>query len=227
VLRESDTKLKASVGTGFKAPTLSQLYQSFPPFFFANPNLKPETSVGWDAGVEQGFAGGRVRLGATYFHNNITNLITTDPVTGTSWANVGQATTDGVESFIAWQPLGALTMRLDYTYTQATDDLLNQELLRRPKNKFNLIANWQATHALLINLDVLVVSSWVDGNRDFSIPRLDAAGYTTVNLAASYQLSRHFELFGRIENLFDRQYQNPVGFMQPPLGAYAGIKATL
>jgi len=226
LLRESDTKLKASIGTGFKAPTLSQLYQNFPPFFFANPNLQPETSVGWDAGFEQGLARARVRLGATYFHNNITNLITAD-VTGTSWANIGQATTDGIESFVAWQPLTALTLRLDYTYTEATDDVAHEELLRRPKNKVNLIATWQATHALLLNLDVLAVSGWVDGNRDFSIPRLDAPGYTTVNVAASYELSQHLALFGRIDNLLDRQYQNPVGFMQPGFGAYGGIKAQL
>ncbi len=58
VSSESGTKLKASVGTGFKAPTLSELFQSFPPFFFANPDLKPESSVGYDLGIEQGFGGG-------------------------------------------------------------------------------------------------------------------------------------------------------------------------
>jgi len=56
VSSESGTKLKASVGTGFKAPTLSELFQSFPPFFFANPDLKPESSVGYDLGIEQGSA---------------------------------------------------------------------------------------------------------------------------------------------------------------------------
>ena len=53
-MRRTDTKLKASVGTGFKAPTLSELYQDFPPFFFANPNLQPESSTGCDVGIEQG-----------------------------------------------------------------------------------------------------------------------------------------------------------------------------
>jgi vitamin B12 transporter len=226
LLRESDTKLKASVGTGFKAPTLSQLFQNFPPFFFANPHLQPESSVGWDAGFEQGLAGARVRLGATYFHNRIHDLITGN-VTGTSWANVGRATTDGVESFVSYQPLRALSVRLDYTYTEATDEVLQEELLRRPKHKVNLIATWQATGALLLNLDVLAVSGWVDGNRDFSIPRLDTPGYATVSLAASFALSRYLTLFGRIDNLLDRRYESPVGFLQPGFGAYAGIKAQL
>ena len=74
----TDTKLKASYGTGFKAPTLNQLFVSFPAFnFFANPNLLPEESLGYDAGFEQPFFNDRVRFGATYFHNDITNLINT------------------------------------------------------------------------------------------------------------------------------------------------------
>ncbi|HYL70743.1 MAG TPA: TonB-dependent receptor, partial [Candidatus Dormibacteraeota bacterium] len=113
---DSGTKLKASVGSGFKAPTLSELFQDFPPFFFSNPNLRPETSVGYDLGVEQGFAGNALRIGVTYFYNRIRDLITTD-VTGSTWANVGRATTEGVESFVAYQPLRQLTVRLDYTYT--------------------------------------------------------------------------------------------------------------
>ena len=222
----SGTKLKASVGTGFKAPTLSELFQSFPPFFFANPDLRPETSVGYDLGIEQGFGGGRVRIGATWFYNRIRDLIATD-VTGTTYANVGRASTDGAEGFVAYQPVKQLILRLDYTHTEATDDLLHQELLRRPKHKGNLNATWQATDALLLNASVLAVSSWVDGNRDFSIPRLDAPGYTTVNLAASFALSRQLAVFGRIDNLFDRHYENPVGFLQPRMGVFAGIRAQL
>jgi len=222
----SGTKLKASVGTGFKAPTLSELFQSFPPFFFANPDLRPESSVGYDLGIEQGFGGGRVRIGATWFYNRIRDLIATD-VTGTTYANVGRASTDGAEGFVAYQPVKQLILRLDYTHTEATDDLLHQELLRRPKHKGNLNATWQATDALLLNASVLAVSSWVDGNRDFSIPRLDAPGYTTVNLAASFALSRQLAVFGRIDNLFDRHYENPVGFLQPRMGVFAGIRAQL
>jgi vitamin B12 transporter len=226
VIADSDTKLKASVGTGFKAPTLSELYQDFPPFFFANPDLKPESSTGWDAGFEQGFVHGVVRFGVTYYYNRIHDLITTD-VTGTTYANIGKATTDGIESFIAWQPLKPVTLRLDYTYTEATDDVLQQELLRRPKHKGSLLAQWQATSAWQLSVDVLAVGTWVDGNRDFSIPRLDAPGYTTVNFATSYELNPHFALFGRINNLLDRHYENPVGFLQPSIGAYAGIRVTL
>jgi len=232
VIAGSDTKLKASVGTGFKAPTLSELYQSYPAFFFfANPDLKPETSTGWDAGFEQGLVHGAVRFGVTYYYNRIDNLIAAvpDPSVpfGTTYGNIGRATTDGIESFFTWQALKELTLRLDYTYTEATDEILHEELLRRPKHKGSLLAQWQATSAWQLSLDVLAVGSWVDGNRDFSIPRLDAPGYVTVNFASEYELNGHVALFGRINNLFDRQYQNPVGFQQPGLGAYAGIRVTL
>ncbi len=219
------TKLKASVGSGFKAPTLSELFQDFLPFFRGNPDLKPETSVGYDAGIEQRL-GTQLRVGATYFHNRIRDLITPDTF-GSTWVNIGRASTDGLESFIAWQPGRQLKLRADYTYTQATDDASHEELLRRPKHKGSLYAEWQATAAVAVNLDVLTVSSWVDGNRDFSIPRLDAPPYTTVNVAAAWDLRGNWALFGRIDNLLDRRYQNPVGFLQPGLGVFAGVRTKL
>jgi vitamin B12 transporter len=70
LIPETGSKLKGSVGTGFKAPTLAELFQNFPTFnFFGNPNLKPETSIGYDIGFEQMFLEKRVQFGATYFHN--------------------------------------------------------------------------------------------------------------------------------------------------------------
>ena len=225
LMEETGTKLKASVGTGFKAPSLSQMFQNFPEFdFFGNPSLRPETSLGFDAGFEQSLAADNLRFGVTYFHNNIKNLIE-DNADFTSLTNVGRAVTEGVESFVSYHPLESLTLRMDYTYLQATDEILHEELLRRPKHKGSLNVAWQATSRLSLNATLLSVSSWIDGNRDFSIPRLTAPGYTTVDCAASYDLSSHWAIFGRITNLFNRHYQNPDGFMQPTVGAFAGVKA--
>ncbi len=225
VIEETGTKLKASVGTGFKAPTLSQMFQNFPDFdFFANPNLEPESSLGLDVGFEQPLAGGAARFGITYFRNNIKNLID-DNAEFTSLVNVGRAVTDGVESFASYRPIKELEFRLDYTYTQATDEVLQEELLRRPKHKASLNTEWHATSRLSLNAAVLSVSSWIDGNRDFSIPRLTAPGYTIVNLAAGYELTPHWSLTARVDNLFNRHYEDPVGFLQPSVGAYAGFRA--
>jgi vitamin B12 transporter len=225
VIQETGTKLKASVGTAFKAPTLSQMFQSFPDFFFfANPDLKPESSLGYDLGFEQALRGDSIRFGATYFRNDIKNLITNNADFSTD-VNVGRAVTQGVESFVAYQPVQRLTVRMDYTYTEATDEILHQELLRRPKHKGSLNAVWQATNRLTLDATLLSVGSWIDGNRDFSITRLTAPGYTTMDLAASYDLARHWSVTCRINNLLDRRYENPVGFLQPSLGIFAGIRA--
>ena len=223
---DTETKLKASVGSGFKAPSLSELFQNFPPYFYADPNLKPESSTGYDAGFEQGLANNTIRFGATAFYNRIRDLITSN-LTDTSYANIGKATTEGIESFVSYQPIKQLVLRVDYTFTEASDDILHQELVRRPKNKGTFNAEWHATDALLFDVNVLSVGTWVDGNRDFSIPRLDAPPYTTVNLATSYDLNARVAVFARIDNLFDRHYENPVGFLQPSIGAFAGIKLKL
>ena len=227
VIKETGTRLKASLGSGFKAPTLDELFHDYPAFdFFANPNLKPETSLGYDLGFEQTLAATTVSFGATYFHNNIRNLIT-DNADFTSYANIGRARTEGVESFVAYQPLKILTLRLDYTYTEASDAILNEELLRRPKHKGSLNVLWQATTRLSLDTRILAVGSWVDGNRDFSIPRLTAPGYTTVDVAANYDINSKLALLARVSNLFNRRFENPIGFQQPGVGAYAGIKLQL
>jgi vitamin B12 transporter len=224
VIEDSGTKFKASLGSGFKAPTLDQLFQNFPSFdFFANPNLRPESSLGWDAGFEQALAARTVRLGVTYFHNIIKNLIT-DNADFTSYTNIGRAVTDGVESYITYQARPNLGVRLDYTYTQATDEILREELLRRPKHKADLNIHWQPSKRLTVNTTVLGTSSWIDGNRDFTVARLTAPGFVTVNLAVSFDLTQHLAVFARIENLLNHHYEDPIGFLQPTLGAYAGIK---
>jgi vitamin B12 transporter len=220
------TKLKASVGTSFKAPTLSERFQDFPAFgFFGNPDLKPETSTGYDVGFEQALLKGRLlRFGASWYHNAIRNLID-DNAAFTSYANVGRAHTQGVESFIAFDPVETVSLRLDYTYTEAWDDILKEELLRRPRHKWSFDARWQATRKLSLDLTLLSVGSWIDGDRQFTIARLTAPGYTTVDLAAGYDLTARLTLYGRLTNLADARYENPVGFQRPGRGAFAGVRA--
>jgi vitamin B12 transporter len=220
------TRLHASYGTGFKAPSLEQLFLSFPTFdFFANPDLKPETSEGYDVGVDQTLFG--VQGGITWFHNDITNLIETNPVTFENNINIGRARTEGIESYLSWQALDTLMLRADYTYTEAEDADLHEELVRRPKNKLSGEARWQATPALNLDASLLYVGSWVDGSRDFSVPRLNAHPYWTADLAASYALTETLTVTGRMSNLFGKTYENPVGFLQPGRAFYAGLKVNL
>ena len=221
---ETGTILKASAGTGFKAPTLNQLFVSFPSFnFFANPNLKPEESVGFDAGVEQSLFGNSVRLGVTYYQNNIDNLITTN-ATFTSYGNINKATTSGFEAFAVWQPTSKLTLRADYTNTVTKDDQLNQELLRRPRNKISVNAGWQATERLFLGSTLLYVSSRIDGNRNFTVARQRANGFFTADLTADYKITENVSLFARVNNLLDRTYESPSGYLQPGISAFGGVR---
>jgi vitamin B12 transporter len=222
----TDTKLKASYGTGFKAPTLTELYVNNPSFLvFGNPNLLPETSRGYDAGFEQPFLHDRFRIGATYFHNDITNLIegSTDPTTFVStYVNVGQATTQGAEAFAALALTSRINLRADYTYTEARDDLTGAELLRRPQNKASLTAYWRPTDRLTLSGQVIYVGPWLDYNRP-GTAQLMAPGYTLVNLSANYAVTDRITAFARINNLLNQQYEDPLGFLRPGFGIYGGF----
>ena len=191
--------------------------------FFSNPNLKPEKSKGYDLGVEQTLLEKRVQLGSTYFRNDITNLITTNDAFTTN-INVGKAETYGFESFAAYKASSTVTLRADHTYTMATDEIKHQELLRRPKHKASLTADWQASPDVALSATALYVGSWVDTDRYGNISRLKADGYSVVNLAGTYDLGGGVQAFARIDNLFDNTYQNPVGFDRPGLGVFAGVR---
>jgi vitamin B12 transporter len=224
----TETKLKGSYGTGFKAPTLNQLFVSFPAFFFfANPNLKPEESVGYDAGFEQPLFNDRVRFGSTYFHNDITNLIQPvfDSATFTSTnTNIGRGRTEGTENFVAARLTDSVRVRADYTFTRAVDVTTGLELLRRPREKWSTSVIWNPIEQLTLSATVLHTGSFIDVSRDFSIPRLLAPAYTVVNVAADYAISDQIKVFGRVDNLFNVHYQNPTGFLQPGLGIYGGMR---
>lgn len=221
----TDTKLKGSVGTGFKAPTLSQMFADFPPFFFGNPNLRPEESLGYDIGFEQPLFNDRMRFGATYFHNDIKNLINTNAA-GNSLINVDRARTEGVEVFAAVVVTDRFKVRGDYTFTKAIDAITGTELLRRPRHKASVTAAWNPFDPLVLSATVLHVGSWEDFSRGDFTDRLRAPGYTVVNVAANYTVNQNVKVFARADNLFDVRYQNPTGFERPGLGLYGGMRLT-
>lgn len=235
LIQETGTRLKGSYGTGFAAPSLFQLYAPNS----GNPNLLPEESTGWDIGFEQALFHDKMSFGATYFHNDITNLIGWDPITSTL-ANMSEATTQGVEAFVAVQLTDRIGLRADYTYTEAVGyfnpeqgfaaacapvSATSCDLLRRPANKVSVSANWQATDQLNVNAELIYVSSWWDVGR-LTFASVDQPGYTIVNVAANYVVSPNATIYGRINNLFDQTYQDPNGFLAPGLGAYGGVRFT-
>lgn len=225
ILPDVNTRLKASYGTGFKAPSLNDLYVNYAPWFFANPNLKPEESEGYDIGFEQPLLNDRIRFGSTYFHNNITNLI--DCLSTNTCLNVGRAETYGAESFVSFAIKPTLKARVDYTYTIARDEVKGEELVRRPKNKVSAASSWKATEDLTLSTTVNYVGSWEEKRVvNNTVPMFAAPGYTTVNLAANYAATDRITLFGRIDNLFNVKYEDPAGYLRPGLGVFGGVKIT-
>jgi vitamin B12 transporter len=217
----TETKLKASYGTGFKTPQLYQLYGVGPYGFVGNPNLQPETSRGYDAGFEQPL-GPRLRFGVTYFHNDIDNLIQYN-ASFTSLINVGQAKTYGAEVFASAEISDRLSVRFDYTRTTAVNAVTGDELLRRPRDKYSLSAVWRPLDGLTISPTLVYLGQWLDIDRSTFVMR-PAGNVAIVNLAAQYAVNDNVTVFLRGENLFNRQYENPLGWLQPGLGVYGGVK---
>ena len=114
-------------------------------------------------------------------------------------------------------------MRADYTFTLSEDNTTHRQLLRRPKNKLSLSSSWQITDSLSITGGLLYVGSWMDNDPETYLSH-QTNGYTTLNLASTYRISPSLSIFTRIDNLLNRHYQNPLGYLQPGLGAYGGIK---
>jgi vitamin B12 transporter len=219
------TQLKASAGNGFKAPTLNQLFVSFPAFgFMANPNLEPERSFGFDAGFEQPVWNNRLRFGATYFHNDIRNLIDYNE-TFTSLINIGSATTQGAETFATFAVTPRLDVRADYTYTLAMNVETGEQLLRRPKHKASLTTSWRPMERVTLAMTAIYVGTREDINYSGTAPAL-ADPYYLINFDASYQLTPSVALFARVENALNERYQDIVGFLRPGLGVFAGMRVS-
>jgi len=221
---KTDTTLHSSVATGFSPPS------SQDKIFGMNFGLQPEEDFGWDIGVEQRlWFGGvrRVMLGATYFHNDLSNVIGLNGLFQT--LNLGAAETQGLEMELHAQPINDLTFSASYTYLEAekTSSLdINQpagsRLPRRPRNEVYV----SSSYLWWKKLRTTISAKWVNSREElnFGGPNFDIEDYGFVNFAADYEFNQHLSIFGRIDNLTDEHYAEVFGF--PALGraAYAGVK---
>jgi vitamin B12 transporter len=223
VLLKSGTKIKATYGTGFKAPSLYQLFAPASDWGpLGNENLEPEKSKGWDVGIEQYLFADRLTLSVTYFRNDFEDLILYDWMLG--YINVNKAETKGYEVFMSARPVNGFTIQGSYTYTDAIDKETGEQLLRRPKHKANLGFNLRPFKKVNVNLNLIHVGKRFDL---FPVPtRTEADAYTLFNLAASYRLTKNIEIFGRIDNLFDEEYEAVLGYGTAGRSAYIGFKAS-
>lgn len=216
LIKQTDTRLKGSYGTGFKAPSLYQLYSSY-----GSADLKPDKSIGWDLGVEQGLPFMKTTLGATWFRNEYSQTIDFD-MTTYKYNNITKAHTHGLELTAALQPIDDLTLKAAYTYLETKDDISGKQLVRRPKNKASFDINYSFLKKANVNLGVIYVGTRY-GDTDNNNKMKD---YLLVNLAGSYDITKNLQVFGRIDNLFDRQYEEVAGYGTPGIGAYGGVKVS-
>jgi vitamin B12 transporter len=219
VFEQIGTKIKGSYGTGLKAPSLYQLYSSY-----GDQNLKPEESDGWDIGVEQSFLDERLTFDAAYFKNDFENLVDFNSATY-RYSNVAKAKTQGVEISAAFHAGESVILRGSYTYTDAKDKVTGLDLLRRAKNKIGFATNYRFSEKGNINFDLIWVGKRADIDySSYPASRVDTPEYALANLAASYRLTKHFQIFGRVNNLLNRDYEEVVGYGTPGVSAFGGIK---
>ncbi len=221
----------ASVGTGFKEPSFFENYATG--FVRGNPDLRPEHSRSWEAGLEYRTPG-RVVLRGTYFGQRFVDMIdynATPAVGEPNYSNVARASADGVELGAQLMPDRRFTVSASYTYLSATvtrsgfdsssGALLaaGQPLVRRPKPSAWLDFTYAAVHRGTVSLAVAYVGERQD--RDFSSPsspRVPLPSYVRVDCAAELDVvvprgsAPGFAISGRVENLLDHSYEEVKNF---------------
>lgn len=209
------TTLRTSYGEGFKAPTLYQLYSQY-----GNLSLDAEQAEAWDAGVEQRLFANKVTIAATYFSRDTTNMIDfvscfddVLPARCTAqpdgyYDNVQQAEANGVELSLAMQLTERLALNANYTSMESENAArgsvnFGRALVRRPNETANALLSYEWPLGLTTAVAIQHAGRSYDNVANTTV--LD--GYTLVDFRASYAVSKSLEVFGRIDNAFDQEYE--------------------
>jgi vitamin B12 transporter len=225
----SATKLRATYGTGFSAPSDNDVIENPSWGVLANPNLKPEQSRGWDVGVDQELIPKAISTSVTYFHNKVTNMIDWQEVTPWPsytgrYVNINKAETSGVELALKNRFNSQLTSRISYTHLNAHDGNGNR-LQYRPRNVIDCELRAQVTKAALIGLGVHGVQGRSRDAWGVSLEHnLAMEDYTTVRLFGSYAVRRNLFFKARVENALDEHYADSFGYASLPVAAYGSVE---
>ncbi|MBN2719890.1 MAG: TonB-dependent receptor [Proteobacteria bacterium] len=214
-------RFRALYGTGFRAPSVDQLYNPG----YGNPDLEAETSRGWDVGVQ--WSPVQAVMASLSWHlTEYDQLIDWfdadgDPSTWDdgSYENVSEARTEGVDLSVD-ADLSFLSLGLSGSFLE-TDDEDGEELLRRPRMRLGARVGFVPVRNLRVSLD----AQYVGEREDWGDATLDS--YALVNLAGDLEISDRISLQGRIENLTDRDYELADGYGTPGRAGYLGLKAEL
>ncbi|CAN5543970.1 TonB-dependent receptor [soil metagenome] len=221
LIAATDTRLHSSIATGFSPPTPQDV------IFGNNSELEPERNRGFDAGVEQRFWDKRVQVGATYFHNRLSNVIGFNGLFET--LNLGAARTQGVELEARVTPLANLNFTGSYTYLEAEktskEDVSQPQgarLPRRPRHEAYVSASYLWFGKLRTTAAAKFVSAREELN--FGAANFDIEDYAFVDFAAEYEVNKNLSVFGRVENLTDEEYAEVAGFPNLGRAAYGGFR---
>jgi vitamin B12 transporter len=215
---ESGTKLRASAGTGGKAPTLFQLFAPT----FGNPSLQSEESFGWDAGIDQSVLNGRANVSVTWFENKLSNLIEFDSL-AMRYFNVARATTSGLEVGADADLLpGRARLKAAYTWLRAHDAVTGLRLQRRPE------------HAARVALALTPLAQWLIEPRLYAFSeRFSSANqvgrlapYARFDIYTDHALNPTWRVFARVENITNTRYQEVLNFGTTGRALYGGFNAT-
>lgn len=209
--------LRASWGEGFRAPTLFELnFQQFG--VTPNPDLRPERAHGFDAGVEWRSSGETPRflIGAAVFETRTRDLIDFS-VARNGYFNISRSRARGVEAQVSWRPVGWLDASASYTLLYAKDLDTGAAVLRQPRHRGS------ATVTLAPIRRLSVAAALFANGRESDFPA-DNRAFARLDLRASMALSPAVDLFGRIENMTDTDYQDVSGYGETGRAAYAGFR---
>lgn len=215
----ADLAIRASYGEGFKAPTLSQLYDPF----YGNVDLRPERSKGYDVGIEKGDRADTFFAGLSLFRRDSRDLIVADAPSYVPY-NINRARAEGVEVELSARPSAAWRTGLVWSYVETEDRTAGSpfegnDLNRRPRHALTATADWATPIGLELGVDARMVGDSFDDRGE--TVRLD--GYETVDIRAAMPFGP-VELFGRVENLFDTGYATAANYATGGRSAYLGAR---
>ncbi|WP_278069098.1 TonB-dependent receptor plug domain-containing protein [Brevundimonas sanguinis] len=228
-LNDGATVLRANWGQGFRAPGLYELYSEY-----GSLDLQPEEAESWEIGVEQRLFD-RAVVSATYFQRdsdneiNYANCLPGDahPICsqpyGGYYQNIQKAETKGVELIGRLDVTERLHLNANYTWTDAKNAVGDHEgkrLRLRPEHMGNLAADYDWAFGLKTGLSVRYVGETF--NDLANAVKVDA--FTLVDLRASYPIDDNLEVYGRIENAFDEDYQTVLGYGTAGRGVFGGVR---
>ncbi len=233
---EIDTNFKAAYGTAFRAPSLFDRFGVDSSGYVGNPNLRPESAQGWEAGftttVPALHRADFVTFGATYFNEQVNNLIVAvDTATVDTAENIGSAHMQGVETELTLHPAGWLLLQAAWTYTYARDADDNSPLLVRPAHSASLNATITPIPRLTIALAILYTGAFQDflvNDGGFSTGDIVTSPHGLItNLTVTYDVAPKVQVYANGTNLFYSKFEPVNGYQTPGPTFIAGVRLKL